>query len=243
MSVGSVECLVGVAVPGMDVAGISMLVDVGERIRVGVSALQGGVGVNDWGAHEAAKRISEPIKTKYAIRKGVMRIAQRVKDERLNFEFKFACIRIGLIGVKQARCEAELSRLLRAFDVHGEDVLTAHRLDDIDRSDFLALGIVQRYFEVGALLKGAHVDVDAQACGAVVLHGFGFELKDAYIPRRQRDDAFVIGVELGEEKVHVVIGHGDIITIKKAWLFSQALGSQSKSVCPPEKRMIGVDLQ
>ena len=50
-----------------------------------------------------------------------------------------------------------------AAQVHGEFEFPAHGFDDVGGGDFVALGVVEGDFDVGALLEGGDFEVDAQA--------------------------------------------------------------------------------
>ena len=50
-----------------------------------------------------------------------------------------------------------------ATQVHGEFEFPAHGFDDVGGGDFVALGVVEGDFDVGALLEGGDFEVDAQA--------------------------------------------------------------------------------
>jgi hypothetical protein len=134
----------------------------------------------------------------------------------MDLDFKTGCarVRIGLFGIKQARRQAELTGLLWTAYMHRKNIFTTHGFDDAGRADFTAFAIVERHFQIGTLLEGGHINVDAQARRAVVLDRYGLQFQDAHVLGRERDDALFGGVQFGEEKFEVIVGHVVIITTK-----------------------------
>ena len=48
-----------------------------------------------------------------------------------------------------------------AAQVHSEFEVPAHGFDNVGGSDFIAIGVLKGDFDVGALLKGGDLEVDA----------------------------------------------------------------------------------
>lgn len=83
----------------------------------------------------------------------------------------------GSIGIVKARVEG-VGILEFAAQVHGEFEFPAHGFDDVGGGDFIAIGVLEGDFEVGALLKGGNFEVDAQSAAiGIWLGGEGGNLR------------------------------------------------------------------
>jgi len=216
------DAVISVAVGEGAGKGEGVSVSAGRPVGMG-EAGRGGVGV---GAglieQETVRSRVNADKTGNAIGAGCA-VFQKKSD--LDFKFDCAGVGFGAIGIIQAGIEGKLAAGLRAADVQGEDVFVIPGFDDVGRGNFLAVGVGQGDFDVGAFLERGDFDVDARAERAVIMHRFGAQLEKTHFLGREGGAFSVIG-KFGEEEFQVqVVRHG--VIIQRSAVFFQLLSWRS----------------